>query len=173
MAQKDKKIKLPKRLSKRKRKEIEIKRQKKYLKFMRNNHEWDYWYIIDLLRYKIKKVRKYIKNHEYLEEQTRDKIVSQMLEAENLLKRVVSYDYTAELDQEFSEKFGGTIKLKLNFKKKHVVKVKRDYSDVNIELLQEAIIEFNKMSDNEFERRKADLRKAFDLITENIWNWWD
>ncbi|GEM_PF-6264694 len=29
------------------------------------------------------------------------------------------------------------------------------------------------MRDKEFEYRKADLKKAFEIMTENIWEWWD
>jgi len=59
------------------------------------------------LRYKIENVRKYIKKHDIIEQETLDEIVSQMIETENLLKRVVSYDYNADLEKEFIEKFGG------------------------------------------------------------------
>gem|GEM_PF-5845872 len=59
------------------------------------------------MRYKIENVRKYIKKHDIIEQETLDEIVSQMIETENLLKRVVSYDYNADLEKEFIEKFGG------------------------------------------------------------------
>jgi len=62
------------------------------------------------LRYKIENVRKYIKKHDIIEQETLDEIVSQMIETENLLKRVVSYDYNADFEKEFIEKFGGKIK---------------------------------------------------------------
>jgi len=125
------------------------------------------------LRYKIENVRKYIKKHDIIEQETLDEIVSQMIETENLLKRVVSYDYNADLEKEFIEKFGGKIKLIIKFKKNHQLKIKHDYSDIKEDQIEEAKIEFDKMRDKEFEYRKADLKKAFEIMTENIWEWWD
>lgn len=168
-----KSIKLPKKLSKKERKKRDKKRLKKYSKFLRKNYDWDYNYIIDLLRYKIKRVRKYIKKHDIIEKQTLDEIVSQMTETEQLLERVVSYDYGSDLEREFIEKFGGKIRYNTKFKKNHVLEIERDYSEINENQIEEAKKEFEQMHEREFELRKADLKKAFDLMTENIWSWWD
>ena len=168
-----KNIRLPKKLSKKERKKLDKKRLKKYSKFLRKNYEWDYTYIIDLLRYKIKRVRKYIKKHDIIERQSLDKIVSQMTETEQLLERVVSYDYSADLEREFIEKFGGKIRYKTKFKKNHVLEIEHDYSEINENQIEEAKKEFAQILDREFELRKADLKKAFELMTENIWGWWD
>ena len=86
---KGKKIRFPKRLPKKKRKQLESKRVKKYTKFLRKNYDWDYIYIIDLLRFKIRKVRKYIKKHNIIEEHELNKIVSKMRETEKLLESLV------------------------------------------------------------------------------------
>jgi len=168
-----KSIKLPKKLSKKERKKRDKKRLKKYSKFFRKNYDWDYNYIIDLLRYKIKRVRKYIRKHDIIEKQTLNEIISQMTETEQLLERVVSYDYGADLEREFIEKFGGKIRYNTKFKKNHVLEIERDYSEINENQMEEAKKEFEQMHEREFELRKADLKKAFDLMTENIWSWWD
>jgi hypothetical protein len=168
-----KSIKLPKKLSKKERKKRDKKRLKKYSEFLRKNYDWDYNYIIDLLRYKIKRVRKYIRKHDIIEKQTLDEIVSQMTETEQLLERVVSYDYGSDLEREFIEKFGGKIRYNTKFKKNHVLEIERDYSEINENQIEEAKKEFEQMHEREFELRKADLKKAFDLMTENIWGWWD
>jgi DNA-directed RNA polymerase subunit H (RpoH/RPB5) len=169
----DKKIKLPKKLSKKERKKQNKKRLKKYSNFLQKNYDWDYIYIIDLLRYKIKRVRKYIKKHNIIERETLDKIVSQMTETEKLLERIISNDYIVEIEKEFIEKFGGKIRLKTKFKKNHVLDIEHDYSEINENQIEEAKKEFEKILEREFELRKTDLKKAFELITENIWGWWD
>lgn len=61
----------------------------------------------------------------------------------------------------------------LNSKKNHVLEIERDYSEINENQIEEAKKEFEQMHEREFELRKADLKKAFDLMTENIWSWWD
>ena len=168
-----KNIKLPKKLSKKECRKQNKKRLKKYSKFLRKNYDWDYIYIIDLLRYKIKRVRKYIKKHDIIERQTLDKIVSQMTETEKLLERIISNDYIADIEKEFIEKFGGKIRLKTKFKKNHVLDIEHDYSEINENQIEEAKKEFEQILDREFELKKADLKKAFELMTENIWGWWD
>ena len=168
-----KNIKLPKKPSKKERKKCDKKRLKKYSKFLQKNYDWDYIYIIDLLRYKIKRVRKYIRKHDIIERQSLDKIVSQMTETEKLLERIISNDYIADIEKEFVQKFGGKIRLKTKFKKNHVLKIEHDYSEINENQIEEAKKEFEQILEKEFELRKADLKKAFELITENIWGWWD
>lgn len=174
MASKDiKKIKLPEKLSKKESKKRDKKRMKRYSKFLRKNYDWDYIYIVDLLRFKIKSVRKYIKKHNIIEQNDLDKIVLQMKEAEQLLQRVISYDYHADLEKEFIVKFGGKIKHKFKYLKKHTLTLESDYSQINQNRMEEAKEEYLKMGGKEFELRKNDLKKAFEIITENIWEWWD
>jgi len=149
------------------------KRMKKYSQFSKENYDWDYIHIIELLRFKIKRVRKYIKNNNIIEQQKLDEIVGKMKETENLLERVISYDYKDDLKNEFIQKFGGEIKFKLKFTKNHKLKTKKDYSEIKGDQMEEANIEYDKRSDKEFELMKADLKKAFEIMTEHIWDWWD
>ena len=75
--------------------------------------------------------------------------------------------------REFIAKFGGKIRYKTKFKKNHVLEIEHDYSEINENQIEEAKKEFEQILDREFELRKADLKKAFELMTENIWGWWD
>ena len=61
----------------------------------------------------------------------------------------------------------------MKFKKNNKLKFKKDYSEINKNQLEEAKAEYDKMHDKEFELRKADLKKALEIISENIWDWWD
>lgn len=154
-------------------KKLEKKRLKKYKKFLKDNHDWDYAYIIDLLRFKIKMTRKQILKNDSIEEETMKEIVDQMKETETLLNRVISNEHFEQLEQEFKEKFGGKVKTKMKFTKKNQVKFKDNFSKINEDMIEEAKEEFLKLHDKEDELKKEDLKKAFEIMSENIWNWWD
>jgi len=51
--------------------------------------------------------------------------------------------------------------------------IKLNSKKINENQIEEAKKEFEQILDREFELRKADLKKAFELMTENIWGWWD
>ncbi len=115
-------------LSKKKQKKRNAKRIKKYIKFIKYNYDWDYEFILDLIRFKIKMVRKCIEKN-YLNNKTaHNKMMAQMQETEKLLQKVISFDYKSES---------------------------------------------KRVSQNELELQKADLKKAIEIMSENIWNWWD
>lgn len=65
-----------------KRKLKEVKRINKYVCFLEKNHEWDYVYIIDLLRFKLKMTRKLFEKEGHSVPETKNEIVSQIREVE-------------------------------------------------------------------------------------------
>ncbi len=42
-----------------------------------------------------------------------------------------------------------------------------------LDMLEEAKLEAQTFYDKEEELKKSDLKKAFDIMSENIWDWWD
>jgi len=124
----NKKNKQPFILSKKKQKKQNAKRIKMYIKFIKDNYDWDYEFILDLLRFKIKMVRKCIEKDHLNTKTVQNKMIAQMLETEHLLQKVISFDYKSESKRVLQDKL---------------------------------------------ELQKADLKKAFEMMTENIWNWWD
>lgn len=154
-------------------KKEEKRRIKKYVKFLKKNPEWDYIYIIDLLRFKIRMSRKYISAHNIIVPEQLDQIVSKMKETEGFLKRVLKSPYLEELEEEFAQKFGGKVKTKMMFGKNKRIKIKTDYSAINPEMIDEAKLEHENLMAKEHELMKADLKKAFDIVLEYIWEWWD
>jgi len=162
-----------KRMDKKKAQEKEKKRLLKYLYFLKHNHDWDYNFIFELLLFKIKMVRKSILKNNYTAKECLDKISVQMREVECLLEKVVKDEYTSVLEREFESKYTCKIKIKIKFKKDHRLISKRNFKGIDKDRLNEAEEEYGLISEKAFEMKKADLRKAFELMTENIWNWWD
>lgn len=154
-----------------KRKLKEVKRINKYVSFLEENHEWDYVYIIDLLRFKLKMTRKLFEKEGHSVPETNNEIVSQILEVEQLLRKVIDDEYFEPFQKEIEAKYGKS-KLKFGKIKNGVGKLTVKW-DLQEEKQEEAINEQLRLGELATQMRKDDLKKAFDLMSENIWNWWD
>lgn len=154
-----------------KRKLKEVKRINKYVSFLEENHEFDYIYIIDLLRFKLKMTRKLFEKEGHSVPETNNEIVRQILEVEQLLRKVIDDKYYEPFQKEIEAKYG---KSKLKFGKKRngfrELTIKWDLPE---EKQQEVFDEQRRLIELATQMRKDDLKKAFDLMSENIWNWWD
>ena len=154
-----------------KRKLKEVKRINKYVRFLEENHEWDFVYIIDLLRFKLKMTRKYFKKEGHAIEETTNEMANQILEVEQLLRKVIDDKYYEPFQKEIEAKYGKS-KLKFGKIKNGVGKLTVKW-DLPEEKKEEAINEQLRLGELATQMRKDDLKKAFDLMSENIWNWWD
>jgi hypothetical protein len=150
----------------------EKNRIRKYVRFIKTNHDWDYEYIIQLLRFKLKMVRETIQQHDIIVQEELDQISEQIIEVEKLLDRIIEDNYFYELKAYFEKKYG---KVEHNFisKKETDLSTFKTTYHVSDDKLEEAKQEYLKLHNLSFEMRKNDLKKAFELISENIWNWWD
>jgi len=153
-------------------KKKERNRIRKYAKFIKNNHDWDYDYIIQLLRFKLKMVRETIQKNSIIIQEQIDQISNEISEVEKLLDKVIADNYFSELKLEFEKKYG---KVEHEFIKENDSKNDSFKTIYHVEedKLNEAQEEYAKLHNLSFEMRKNDLKKAFELISENIWNWWD
>ena len=69
---------------------LDKKRVEEYREFLMSNQDWDYVHIIDLLRFKIQRVKNQIKNDNIIEAKTLNRIISKMQDVEILLEKVIS-----------------------------------------------------------------------------------
>jgi hypothetical protein len=157
---------------------VEVRKREKeriarYREFIKTNFDWDYDFILELLKFKIKMVRECISRNKIIIKEESDQITSEIKTVENLLQRVIEDNYYAELIREFNTKYG---KIKYKFikdtKSENYI-LKSDYKKIPKNKLAAALKEHGKLYTKAFELRKQDLKKAFDLMVENIWNWWD
>ena len=127
---------------------------KDWIKFLKDDYDYDWANILRLLAYKISRVRKYIDGSKYSTLSKEDKKC--MLEVERLLKKVSRDEY--DNDKEIRKYFPND-KVLSKFSFSNLKKVsKRDVRRA----LRRAVAE-----------RDIDLRRAFDLIATHIYNWWD
>jgi competence CoiA-like predicted nuclease len=149
----------------------EVKRINKYVSFLEGNHEWDYIYIVDLLRFKLKMTRKLFEKEGHSVAETNNEIINQILEVEQLLQKVIDDKYYEPFQKEIETRYG---KSKLKFgKMKNGLRELTVKWDLPEEKRNEAITEQLRLGELATQMQKDDLKKAFDLMAENIWNWWD
>lgn len=145
-----------------------------WTKFLREDRDWDYAYIIEVIRYKLERTRKCIVENNIASDCK--KIGKEIKEVEDLLKKVTDDNYEEILLKPYYKKYGkfkfgrGPLIDDKNVKRYPLTITQSKVTPKNQEL---AWSEFKEITEKAFECRKTDLRKAFELMAERIWNWWD
>lgn len=146
------------------------KKCKEYASFLKDDFDFDYAYIVRLLAYKLQRTRKSL---EAGYNANKSVLSKQIKEVESLLLKVDEYDYEENEMAAFNKKYG---------KPKMVeCKLPGIGGGRGIEFIYDngkpATAAMNRQRlaahNRAFAKKKADLRKAFALMEENIWQWWD
>ena len=135
-------------------------RMKEWTAFLKDDGDFDYVDILKVLRYKLERVRVHIRTHDMVMDA--GKISSEIKSVLKLLDRVIKDDYETIHVNAFLKKHG--LKMKCG-----VDKDGKFDSGIPDELSSE----FLSATDAAFMERKEDLKKAFELLSENMWSWWD
>ncbi len=155
------------------------RRLREWVDFLRDDADWDFDYILSVLAYKLKRTRERIAGKRIIKDWR--KVAGEIGKVEALLKRVLDDEYHEEVFRDYYRKYGHP-KMKWTDLDPEECKKSgaRPGQLVGMEVLYkgkpstpEMDKEFLGLSDKEFEAKKADLRKAFDLMAENIWGWWE
>lgn len=147
--------------------------EEKYFRTIKNTcncHIYIYPFV-DLLRFKLKMTRKLFEKEGHSVAEKNNEIINQILEVEQLLQKVIDDKYFEPFQKEIEAKYGKS-KLKFCKRKNGVGKITIKW-DLPEEKRNEAIIEQLRLGELATQMQKDDLKKAFDLMAENIWNWWD
>jgi len=145
---------------------------KEYKNFLKEDEDWDWHYIIRLLKYKLERTRKCIVSNRIILEAPR--VAKEIREVEILLDRVLKDRYHEEVFKNFDKKYGKPklISGKPDPKTGHsMVTIHRAKVTPKNEKAFKS--EFKKLVRKEDQMRQADLNRAFDLMKKNIWGWWD
>lgn len=148
------------------------KKMAEYRRFLKNDFDWDYVYILRLLQYKLSRTRKCVVLNNIVP--TAGKIAKQIHQVEKLLDRVVANRYDDQVFKAFHEKYGhAKMTILTHDKTVKAVPVTYRYPKEtprnSIKIRQEAIKLYKKAD----KMKVNDLKKAFDLMIKNIWGWWD
>jgi len=141
-----------------------------YARLLKHDGDFDYSCILDLLKFKLERTRRYIVGHHIVVDAGR--IGQEIKEVEDLLGKVIKDDYDERFLSELTKKWG-----KLHYKNaklpdgNYEFKYWHDKEDESNsgQIHKETRAAYRRA----FAARQADLRKAFALMAKNIWGWWD
>ena len=138
-----------------------------YARFLRDDFDFDYTYILYLLRYKLGRTRRcLLRGHTKSAEQD----AKDIQEVEDLLWKVCEHGYEEEVMATFTKKYGKP-KMKATPVSEHADKIDLLY---NGKPATKAMVnQMRKAWERAHANRVADLRKAFDIMAEKMWGWWD
>ena len=136
-------------------KQRESRRLAEWKKFLKDDADWDWGYILRVLAYKIARTRKCMANG--LEDKnTLNPKLKVMRDIEALLEKVALDDY--ENDKEIRKYFSSD-------------KVLSKFSWINNKKIRKN--DMRRALNRAAAERDIDLRQAFDLIATHIYEWWD
>lgn len=150
----------------------EKQRQKKWAEFVKKQHDFDYGYMLELINFKLKMMRKCITDNDLIVDA--GKVAGQICDVEKILKRVIANEYDEVQIEKINKKFGIT---ETNFNWFDNDKNTKRLSIEHVGLKEEDNEEYSKAFGKAYKRahknRVKDLKTAFNLIAENCWGWWD
>lgn len=152
--------------------QLKINKLADYKKFLQDDEDWDWAYIIRLLKYKLQRTRNCISRNNIIE--NAPIVAKQIREVEVLLERVEKNNYFWQISNGFRKKYG---RLKMISEKPLPGK---NYSAITFKFAKEtprnsksAHAQHHQLWIKAEKMQRDDLKKAFELMHKNIWNWWD
>lgn len=145
-----------------------------------NDVDWDWTSIIELLAYKIDRVRRCIKKNSIIAQSEIDTIESETLLISTLLRRVTSESaYTDAIEYDLKLKYGnfelvGEV-VKEDGHSIYRVTWKFENDTLTDQQKKEFVEEYHRRMDEVFGYvlQQKDLKAAFDVMLDKIWTWWD
>ena len=141
-----------------------------YAEVLKEDADWDYNHILRILKYKMERVRNHIVGHNIIKGAKR--IGREMDEPIRLLGRVIEDEYDRETMRAFHAKHGQAKMIRESPDENGNVPIKFLYRNGK-QATEKMGREMRKAYERAHERRKADLRRAFEIMVENLWSWWD
>ncbi|MGK5089925.1 hypothetical protein WDW86_20430 [Bdellovibrionota bacterium FG-2] len=142
-----------------------------YRDFLKHDADWDWQYIIRLLRFKLERTRKCILDNNIIGDAP--KVGKEIREVVNLLKRIEDDRYFEELHRPFFKKYGKPKMISGKPDARSLIPMIIKYPKETPRNRKQRIRESLQLSKEEDHLRRQDLKKAFRLMEKNIWNWWD
>lgn len=145
------------------------KRFFKWIPVIWNDREWDYYFLFQLLKHKLKKDSKYFEKHGI--GANNKKIAREMRLCINLIDRIIKDDYCSDMLDKIDEKYGKFILVPTN--KVGYTSLTREKLKDNEELHEKYRKDTKKMVAHADYLREQDKEFLFDLLKKNIFHWWD
>lgn len=142
-----------------------------YRRFLKGDEDYDWHFIIRMLRFKLERTRKHIVEHNFI--QAAPRVGKEIQQVVDLLERIEDNKYFEELHKPFWKKYG---KPKMKFGKpddrgsRNVTVTYPKETAANRTQIHRESLRISKM---EHKLRARDLERAFKLMQKHIWGWWD
>ena len=142
-----------------------------WLPIVWNDRDWDHYYLMKLLEFKLfKKAKLFKKYGNHLDS---NKQAKQLKKCAEIFKRLYEDEYTSESFIEHDKKWGN---LKMSFEK-----IDKEFSEIifnrkNIKTEEDKIKERHESNicwEKGYENQKKDLKEVFQIMHDNILSWWD
>ncbi len=149
------------------------KKLNEYRRFLKDDYDWDYAYILRLISYKLKRTRECIIKNNLVT--SAHKIAKQIKQVETLLNRVDNHAYADEVLKDFHRKYGQLRMIMAPKEKrgKNSIPVHFKFAKEIPQNRQKIHREFRKLMNKAHRMEWQDLNMAFDLMKKNIRGWWD
>lgn len=148
------------------------KKLREYRTFLRNDFDWDWAYILRLLRYKLERTRKCIVANNIIVGARR--VGREIREVERLLERVTADRYYEQIARPFHRKYG---RLKMVFGERDPRTKTRavtfTYARETPRTRERIHREADRLHRQAEKMQRDDLKRAFAFMQERIWGWWD
>jgi len=145
---------------------------REYRTFLRDDFDWDWTYILRLLTYKLERTRKCIVANNIIVAARR--VAREIREVEQLLQRVIDDRYYNEIAKPFHRKYG---RPKMVFGERDPRTKARavtfTYARETPRTRAGIHHEAHRLHKQAEKMQRDDLNRAFALMQERIWSWWD
>lgn len=156
----------------RRREDAAFEKIRGYRAVLRDDFDWDWGYILRLLRYKLERTRKCIVANDIIADART--VARQIRAVEVLLQCIVDDRYYEQIARRFHKKYGrlrmiagraepGTKAVPVTFKYARETPANRERVHREARRLHR---QAEKM-------QREDLKRAFALMHQHIWGWWD
>jgi len=141
-----------------------------------DDEDWDYYFILKILTYKLKRTRECIVKNNLIEDA--EKISNQILQAEQLFTNVMEDKYDEKYITEFNNKYGKCIFKKIPSKcnktgkiLSYEIKITHEHETPknSNKIHKESLRNYEKAQ----KEKSNDLKKAFDIMHKHMFEWWD
>lgn len=155
------------------------KRLREWVKFLKEDRDFDWAYILRVLKYKLERTRKFIVEKGNTEKKQAKATGRGIKEVETLIERVLEHDYQEDAFRDFYRHYGRPKMITIPATKEE--QAKNPHLGGRLEFLyrngKPATDAMRKESRRLYKvASKAqvdDLKKAFALIVDRIFGWWD
>ena len=145
---------------------------------LKRNKEWDYSHFIELQIAKLTSMGVYFKNHTLIIQEDSRKIVRSIWKARKHLKNFINSSEILGIkaDNEIFKRIGKPYKIVVDIKKEtELINSIISIEDYSLEEEEIAKLMYKSIAGPEEESKyqETELKNAFNIIKENITNWWD